>query len=100
MALAVLGRRTIPLFLNRLVDGARNLASEERLVMIALVPPIPVLLLLGFIALLYVRMLPVSVMLPLVVIDDLAFNGMVVVIIRIIVVARVNGAPSGKWGER
>jgi hypothetical protein len=100
MALAVLGRRTIPLFLNRLVDGARNLSSEERLVMIALVPPIPVFLLLGFIALLYIRMLPVSVMLPLVIIDDLTFNGMVVVIIRIIVVARVNGAPSGKWGER
>lgn len=68
--------------------------------MIALVPPIPVFLLLGFIALLYIRMLPVSVMLPLVIIDDLTFNGMVVVIIRIIVVARVNGAPSGKWGER
>ena len=67
---------------------------------VVLVPPIPVFLLLGFIALLYVHMLPVGVMLPLVVIDNLTFNGMVVVIIRIIVVARVNGAPSGKWGER
>lgn len=54
-------------------------------VVLLLVPPVPVLLLIGFVRVFQILVLSVGFRFPLVVLDDLAIDRMVVPIIRIVV---------------
>src|SRR5580698_5331891 len=57
------------------------------------VAPVPIFLLICLVPVLQINMLTMGVVLPLVVVDDLAIDRMVIVVIRV-VVARMHGAAS------
>lgn len=69
------------------------------MVVLLLVPPVPIFLLIGFVALLQILMFPVGFLFPLVVVDRFASDGVVVVVIRI-VIPRMYRATSSKGGDR